>query len=205
MIKTFIFDLGKVIVPYDHDRGLQLLEEHCGIGKDDLRRRIYASEELNLYQTGKISSQEFYADLKRILGLKMDFEEFARVWNHTFTLTPILEESFIEDLSENFRLLILSDTNPLHFEFIREHFPVLRHFDDFILSYEVGFQKPSAEIFRIAVERAGCSAEECLFTDDIGRNCEAAKKIGINAVQFISPEKFLEDISQLIKKFQQEI
>src|SRR5687767_2455972 len=108
MIKTFIFDLGKVLVPYDHDRGLLLLEEHCGVSVDDLRRRIYASEELNSYQTGKISSMEFFEALKEIFNLKIGFDEFARIWNHTFTLTPLIEESIIKNLAGKFRMLILS-------------------------------------------------------------------------------------------------
>lgn len=198
MIKTFIFDLGKVIVPYDHDRGLLLLEENCGVAIDDLRRRIYASKELILYQTGKISSMEFYEALKQILNLKMDFKEFTRVWNHTFTLTPLIEESVIENLARKYRMLILSDTNELHFEFIRESFPILRHFDDFVLSYEVGALKPAEEIFRAAIEKANCSAEECFFTDDILANVEAARKIGINAVQFVTSEKFQEEIREII-------
>jgi glucose-1-phosphatase len=198
MIKTFIFDLGKVIVPYDHDRGLLILEEHCGISIDDLRTRIYASEELNSYQTGRIFSQEFYEALKEILNFRFDFEEFARIWNHTFILTPLIEESVIEKLAKKFRLLILSDTNKLHFEFIRQHFPILRHFDDFVLSYEVGALKPSEEIFRAAIEKAKCRAEECFFTDDILINVEAARKAGINAVQFVSSEQFQEDVSKFI-------
>lgn len=197
MIKTFIFDLGKVIVPYDHDRGLRILEERCGITVNDLRPKIYASEELNLYQKGVISSREFYEHLKNILGFRFDYEEFTRIWNHTFTLTPLIEESFIESLAEKFRLLVLSDTNELHFNFIREKFPVLGCFDDYVLSYKVGFLKPSEEIFRIAVERANCSADECIFTDDIAANVEAARKIGINAVQFISSEQFKEDAGKI--------
>lgn len=199
MIKTFIFDLGKVIVPYDHDRGLLILEKHCGISVDDLRARIYASQELNLYQTGKISSQEFYEHLKAILNFRFDFAEFTRIWNHTFTLTPLIEESVIEDLAGKFQMLVLSDTNELHFEFILENFPILRHFHDFVLSYKIGALKPSEEIFRAAIEKANCRAEECFFTDDILTNVEAAKKVGINAVQFVSSEQFQKEISKFIK------
>lgn len=200
MIKTFIFDLGKVIVPYDHDRGLLLLEAHCGIAVDDLRRRIFASEELNSYQTGKISSIEFYEALKQILDLKMDFEEFARIWNHTFTLTPLIEEAVIENLAGKFRLLILSDTNELHFEFIRQKFPILQYFDEFVLSYKIGAQKPAEEIFRAAIEMANCRAEECFFTDDILTNVEAARKVGINAVQFVTSEQFQKDVGKIISR-----
>jgi putative hydrolase of the HAD superfamily len=198
MIKTFIFDLGRVLVPFDHDRGLQILEKHCGFSIDDMRRKIFASEELDLYQSGKISSEEFFAAIKTILSLRMVFEEFVDVWNSSFIFTPIIDDSIIENLAQRFRLLILSDTNELHFNFIRQRFPVLRHFDDFILSYEVGCLKPSEEIFRIAVERAQCLPAECIFTDDLLGNVEGARKIGINAIQFFSADQFQKDVNKII-------
>jgi putative hydrolase of the HAD superfamily len=163
-----------------------------------MRRKIYASAEMKLYQTGKVSSEEFYAAIKTILNLQLNYERFVEIWNHSFTFTPIIDDAVIENLAKQYRLLILSDTNELHFEFIRQKFPVLRHFDDFVLSYEVGFLKPSEEIFRIAVERANCSAEECIFTDDLAVNVEGARKAGINAVQFISPEQFQKDAGKII-------
>lgn len=198
MIKTFIFDLGKVIVPFDHDRGLRLLESQCCFSMDDMRRKVYASEETKLYQMGKVTSTEFYAAIKTILNLRLNYERFVEIWNHSFTLTPLIDEIVIENLAKKYRLLILSDTNELHFEFIRRKFPILRHFDDFVLSYEVGFLKPSEEIFRIAVERSSCAPEECIFTDDVPLNVEGARKVGINAVRFVSSEQFQTDAREII-------
>ncbi|MBD0313624.1 MAG: hypothetical protein ICV86_12360 [Microcoleus sp. T3-bin5] len=53
-------------------------------------------------------------------------------------------------------------------------------------------------IFRAAIEKASCRAEECFFTDDILINVEAAQKVGINAIQFVSSEQFQKDISKII-------
>lgn len=198
MIKAFIFDLGRVIVPFDHEIGLQILERHCAFLRDDIRAKIFASNELQLYQMGKISSDEFFAAMKTALNVKISFEEFAEIWNSSFTFTPLIDEAVIERLAEKYRLLILSDTNALHFEFIRRKFPILRHFHDFVLSHEVGFLKPSEEIFRIAVKRAGCAPEECIFTDDVPANVGAARNIGIHAVQFVSSAQFQTDIAKII-------
>lgn len=190
--------MGKVLIPFDHEKGLRILENQCGFSRDDIRSKIFASRELTLYQTGKISSEEFFREITRIINLEIDFAEFSRIWNHSFTFAPIIDEAIIESLSKRFRMLILSDTNPLHFEFIRENFPVLRHFDEFVLSYEVGFQKPAPEIFLAAVERANCRARECFFTDDIAANADAARRTGIKAVQFVSPEQFRVDLDKII-------
>ncbi len=196
MIKTFIFDLGKVIVPFELDNKMKILEAVCDFSPADIREKIFASQEVRLFERGAISPEEFFDFLKTLLNLRMNFEEFVRAWNSIFSLEPILSEDLIERLSRKYWLIILSDTNKLHFEFIREKFPILRHFDDFVLSYEVGFIKPAPEIFQAAVEKAGCLPEECFFTDDREINIEGAKKFGINAVQFISAEQFEQELEK---------
>ena len=194
MIKTFIFDLGKVIVPFELDNEMKILEAVCDFPHLEIKEKIFASNEVLLFEKGKISPEEFFDFLKNLLNLRMNFEEFVQAWNSIFSLEPILSENLIERLSKKYRLIILSDTNKLHFEFIREKFPILRHFDDFVVSYEVGFLKPAPEIFQAAVEKAKCLPEECFFTDDREINIEGAKKFGINALQFISAGQFEKEL-----------
>ena len=190
MIKTFIFDLGKVIVPFELDNQMKILEAVCDFKHSEIKERIFAAEEITLFETGKISAEELFEALKKLLHLQMNFSEFVEAWNSIFSLEPIVSECLIEKLSQKYRLIVLSDTNELHFEFIKRNFPILQFFNDFVLSHEVGFAKPSAEIFQTAVERAGCAADECFFTDDKETNVAGALKFGINAVQFTSAARF---------------
>lgn len=194
MIKTFIFDLGKVIVPFELDNQMKILEAVCDFTPSEIREKILAAEEIRLFETGKISARDLFEVLKTLLVLRMSYEDFVHTWNSIFTLEPLLPESLFEQLAKKYRLLVLSDTNELHFEFIRKNFPLLRFFDDFVLSYEVGFFKPSPEIYRAAVEKADCAANECFFTDDKESNVIGAEKFGINAVQFISAAQFQKEI-----------
>ena len=194
MIKTFIFDLGKVIVPFELDNQMKILETVCDFKHTEIREKIVAAEELRLFETGKISAEELFETLKKLLGLRMNFDEFVTAWNSIFLLEPIVSEELIEKLSKKYRLIILSDTNEIHFNFIKQKFPILRFFDDFVLSYEVGFVKPSEEIFRAAVEKANCAADECLFTDDREGNVAGALKFGIDAILFTSAAQFEKEI-----------
>ena len=174
MIKTLIFDLGKVIVPFELDNQMKILETVGDFKSVEIRTKIFALEELILFETGVIPAAELFEVLKRTLGLRMNFAEFVTAWNSIFSPEPIISETLIERLSRRYRLIILSDTNELHFDFIRRNFPILRFFDDFVLSYKVGFVKPSPEIYRAAVETAGCAADECFFTDDKAANVAGA-------------------------------
>ena len=55
-----------------------------------------------------------------------------------------------------------------------------------MLSFRVKALKPAPEIYREAIARAGCRPEECFYTDDIAAYVEAAKREGMDAVQFQS-------------------
>jgi putative hydrolase of the HAD superfamily len=107
---------------------------------------------------------------------------------------PIIPDSMLEGLARGRRLLLLSNTNIIHFAMIRERYSLLRHFHDMILSYEVGALKPSPRIYREAIARAGCQAEECFFTDDVAAFAEAARLEGIDAIQFKSLKQLQQDL-----------
>jgi putative hydrolase of the HAD superfamily len=122
----------------------------------------------------------------RILDLQVDYDQFRGIWSSIFT-DVLIPESMLEGLGRRYRLVLLSNTNALHFEMIRETYGhLLRHFDGLVLSYEVHAMKPRPEIFQAAVECAGCRPQECFYTDDIAAYTEAAKRMGIDAVTFES-------------------
>lgn len=186
MIKTVIFDLGNVIVSFDHNKIAARLGNACDHESEVIFGKAITSPLVRQYNLGKITSAEFFEAVSRELSLQMDFRDFSEAWNCTFAPEPLVSERFIKTLSDKYKLLLLSDTNELHFDYIRERFSALDHFDDFVLSHKAGAVKPSAEIFQAVVKIAGCAPEECLFIDDLEINVEGARKFGINALQFIS-------------------
>lgn len=189
MIKTFIFDLGNVIVAFDHNKIVEKMQCICEHTSDEIFSKAIASEIVRDYNLGKITSEEFIDLVNGELKLEMNFEDFNRTWNCTFASEPIIPERIIEKLSENYRLIILSDTNEMHFDFIKENYPILDYFDDFVLSHKVGALKPSTEIFQIVTEKAGCLPEECVFIDDLKINVEGARSFGIDSILFESAER----------------
>ena len=61
-----------------------------------------------------------------------------------------------------------------------------------IFSHEVRLLKPDQEIFKLALKRARCPAENCLFIDDAVVNVEGAQKAGIPALQFTGFDALME-------------
>ena len=185
MYKTVIFDLGRVLVDFDFKRGYRALEGLCPYPAAEIPHRLSGCGLVERFETGQIEPRDFVREFSAVLDLEIDYDHFCRIWSSIFTET-LVPESMLVGLAARYRLMLLSNTNAIHFEMLRASYPMLRHFHDLILSYEVKAMKPHAEIFQAAIDRAGCRPEECFYTDDILAFVNAARSLGIDAVQFES-------------------
>ena len=186
MHKAILFDLGKVLIYFDFRRGFRALEGRCPYTAEEIPRRLAGTGLVERFETGLVEPRDFVDQMCAILDLKMDFEEFSAVWSSIFTEVLIPEE-MLERLARKYRLVLVSNTNALHFELLRVAYAnLLRHFDSLVLSFEVRAMKPDEAIFRVALERAGCAPGECFYTDDIPAYVEGARRMGIDGVVFES-------------------
>jgi putative hydrolase of the HAD superfamily len=187
VIKTILFDLGNVVVPFDVRLAYARMAELCGCPQDEVAARIRAAALVRPFERGEIATDAFVRELSAAMGVSVTHREFCDWWNCVFLPGSLVPEELLEDLGSRFRLLALSNTNPIHFALLQEAYPLLlRHFHGYVLSHEVRAAKPEAKIYREAISRAQCHPEECFFTDDLALNIEAAREHGMDAVQFLS-------------------
>ena len=196
MIRTIIFDLGGVIVPFDFKRGYAKMEPLCRYPAAEIPIRLRSSDLVTRFETGQIDPHSFVRELSGLLEFNITFEAFCEIWMSIFLPETLVPESLLESLSGRYRLLLLSNTNQIHFEMLRDAYPQLAHFDHYVLSYQVGALKPSARIYQEAIARANCRADECFFTDDIAAYTDAARQHGIDAVQFQSLAQLESELRQ---------
>jgi putative hydrolase of the HAD superfamily len=195
VIKTVIFDLGKVLIPFDFSRGYRAMEPFCDYPAAEIPKRIAASDLVHRFETGLVEPRDFVEQLSRMLTLRVDYDQFCEIWSSIFLPDTLVPESLLAGIRERYRLLVLSNTNALHFAMVRRNYPLLRHFHDLVLSYEVKAMKPSPAIYREAIARAQCRPEECFYTDDIPAYVEGARREGIDAVQFESSTQLERDLA----------
>jgi putative hydrolase of the HAD superfamily len=174
-----------VLIDFDFKRGYQALEGMCPYRAAEIPGRLATCDLVERFETGLIEPRDFVAEMSAVLDLKIDYDRFCRIWSSIFTGT-LVPENLLAGLAARYRLMLLSNTNAIHFEGLRASHPMLRHFHDLVLSYEVKAMKPRPEIFQAAIARAGCRAEECFYTDDVAAFVTAARNLGIDAVQFES-------------------
>ncbi len=186
MIKAVLFDLGNVVVAFDFKLAYARMAEQCGCKPEEVTARIRATGLVGPFERGEIAAEPFVRELCAALRVNVTYRQFCEWWSGVFLPETLVPEALLEDLASRYRLLALSNTNPIHFAMLQEAYPLLRHFDDYVLSYQVGAAKPEAKIYREAIARAECAPEECFFTDDLAVNIEAARVHGMDAVQFLS-------------------
>jgi len=196
MIKTVIFDLGGVIVPLDFQRAYAAIQPLCQCPGDEIPQRIGSTDLMERFEMGQVAPDVFFRRMSELLGMGVTFDQFCEVWGSVFPPHTLIPEDLLETLRSRRRLLVLSNTNAIHFPYIRRKYPLLRHIDGFVLSYQVGAVKPSPAIYREALAQAGCRPQECFFTDDVLANVEAARREGMDATQFHSFERLREDLRE---------
>ena len=194
MIEVIFFDLGNVILPFNN---YQIAEKLCRFSqKEEFREpgKIFSylfdleNGVINDFDRGRVSPSEFFQSIKKYLGLSIAFEKFIPIWTDIFT-ENFEVSGIILSLKGSKRLGLLTNTDPLHFNYIVSTFPIVSVFDKWVLSYEVGFKKPDVRIFQRAMEWASVEPERILFIDDTKGHVEAAASLGMQGIHFRSGEQ----------------
>jgi FMN phosphatase YigB (HAD superfamily) len=202
-IEVILFDLGNVILPFNHYRIAEKLFRFTKNVDFQDPKKIFSHlfdfkhGAINSYEVGKVSSLDFFQSLKEHLQLTLSFEEFIPIWNDIFWENLEVSQ-IIRSLKGKKRLGLLSNTNPLHFDYILSNFPVVQVFDKWLLSHEVRFKKPAFEIFEKAIEWAGVEPEKVLFIDDMKTHIEVAISLGMRGIHFTSCEDLKDNLIKFL-------
>ena len=196
MIRTIIFDMGKVLIPFDFSRGYKALEAYSPLSAEQIPQELSKTDLVNRLESGRIEPLEFFDELRSTLKANLSYEEFRRIWSCIFLPHTLIPEEFVARLKLRYRVMVLSNTNAIHVEMLNENYSILKQFDHLVFSHVVGAMKPEPEIYQAAIDNANCQPSECFFTDDIPAYVEGARRAGINAEQFLGFEKLQEDLKR---------
>lgn len=197
MIKTIVFDFGNVFLNLDIDGAIKNALELFKL--KDFPEEMMAVN--SLYEQGLLTSSEF------IEFYSENFPEIKEniiidTWNFMLKDFPKYRLEFLQNLkkTKEHKLILLSNTNEIHIDWVKKHVPFYEDFkncfDLFYLSHEIKLRKPTTEIFDFVLSNNNLNAEETLFIDDNQDNITTAKQLGYN-IWHINPET--EDVINLFK------
>ena len=180
MIKTIIFDFGDVFINLDKPATFRELKK---LNIEAVPENILQINKK--YEMGLVSTESFIASYIDNFS-SLTPKRMTAAWNSILMDFPKYRFQFIKKLSEekNYQLVLLSNTNEIHIDWIKEKVPFFAefksYFDAFYLSHEINLRKPNLDIFGFVLNKHQLKAEECLFIDDTLENTKAAEKLGIH-------------------------
>lgn len=195
-IQVILFDLGNVLLPFDHMRAARALAPHARLSPESLYQSFFDSPVQHLHDEGKISGREFYEQVRTAYGLAIEFEAFARLWNDIFWENAEMA-ALVARLKSRYRLVGISNTNQLHFDYARERYSVVRDVETWVLSHEVGARKPDPAIYRRAIAAAGVAPDAIFYVDDRLDLIEAGRALGLRGEPFINAQRLKTDLARL--------
>jgi len=195
-IKAIIFDLGNVLVDFDHMIAARKISGFTDMAAEDIFNLFFDSPLTAAFEEGRISPQDFFSEVKKKLNLKLDYDRFVLIWNEIFFLSDKNRAVYdlAKSLKKRYKLSVLSNVNFLHLEYIKKEFSIFDAFDNVITSCELGFKKPDPAIYKKALEILGVEAGSTFYTDDRAELTEKAKELGIRSFVFTGAEQLRNDL-----------
>jgi FMN phosphatase YigB (HAD superfamily) len=203
-IRFIYFDLGNVLLSFSHEQMCAQMAAVAGIEPEAVRRALFdvstgagaTGHSLQWrFERGEFDAAAAFEHFCAACGVRPDRTSLHAAGRDMFAELPESVALVRRLAGAGHRLGVLSNTNPVDFEFVCEQFPFLRDcFELLIVSYEAREMKPHRAIYDHAVRRAGVAAGEVFFTDDREENIAGAIAAGLDAVLFSSAEQIAKEL-----------
>ena len=156
-------------------------------------------------ESGRIGADEFVRRLGECAGREVSYAEAREAWLGFFLLPVPLERlACLEELRRDYRLYVLSNTNPFVMDWARSSEfspagkPLDAYFDKLFLSYEMKCMKPDRAIFDRMAAEAPLVPAETLFIDDSAANAAAGAALGYRTFCPRSNSDWREEVRRIL-------
>jgi putative hydrolase of the HAD superfamily len=197
-LQAVIFDFGHVLTLPPRPEHMAWLAERCGLGAEDFRRAFH--ELRPEVDRGTLPIPEFWTRMARRGGRTPDAELLRAMRERdleAWTRPNRAMFAWAERLRQGgWATAVLSNMPPDFLPWLEQHFPEISRFHPAVYSCRVGLIKPEPGIYRYCLELLGLPAAEALFLDDMPGNVEAARGMGLHALQFRSMQALGRELAE---------
>lgn len=190
--------MGGVLLRSEDERGRREWEQRLGLTEGELAEIVFNSPVSQKATLGLASDEDVWAHVAERFGL--DGEALRQLrrdfWSGDRADAELAD--FLRNLRPHYKTAILSNAWPGARRALTEHWGLADAVDEMIISAEEGVAKPDAAIYRLAVRRLGVRLHEAVFVDDMGVNVEAARALGMHAVQFRTREQAIAEVRRIL-------
>ncbi|MCB1058709.1 MAG: HAD-IA family hydrolase [Calditrichaeota bacterium] len=182
----YLVDLGNVLLKLDFERFIARAAERGTRSRDEIRERYIHGESKSSFERGRCTPDEFIEELREFLNwpkTEASATKLRDIWCDIFDEFPGVRDA-LEQLKLMGRVWVLSDTDPLHIQWVSRNFSWALDVDQVLTSYDRGKLKSDPGVFEEIVKESALPAEQILFIDDLQKNIDAANKASISTHLF---------------------
>ena len=198
MIKSIIFDFGRVISAQKPMSLFRGYEEDLGLEPGMLNRIMYGSQIWQETMLGRKTLNEYWREIGPMLGLHTG-DEIATFRRRYASDEEINEDvlALIRRLRGRYKLAVLSNAPPRLSKWLAD-WDILELFDVVVCSGDEGVIKPDPAIYLLTLERLDLAPEESIFIDDSPGHVAAARALGIHAIHFTTAKALEQELEDLL-------
>ncbi|NLK27308.1 MAG: HAD family phosphatase [Clostridiales bacterium] len=197
MIDTIVFDIGNVLAHFCWEDYLV----DCGYSQeviDKVSKATVLSPLWNELDRGARKEEEIFAEFvkldpsveKEIMAMYKDALDLVKEFDYA--------ADFVRTLKRNgYKIYLLSNYARFTFEHAKKIFKFIQYVDGGVISYQVKYTKPEAEIYQTLIDKYKIEPKKAVFLDDLQANLEGAKPFGFHTIRVESHEQALEDLRKL--------
>lgn len=195
-LRAVVFDYGMVLSGPVNTEARDNLIRATGLSEEAFEPLYWADR--HAYDEGKLSGITFWQKFSKDNGRSFSesqIEELnrldARMWT---TYDPRMVAWQQQLKAAGLRTAILSNMGDSVLTSLEREFAWIATFDVLVWSFQLGIAKPDPAIYRHVLNELGTLPEETLFLDDRAVNIDAARALGIVAIEFSTIIQLREDL-----------
>jgi putative hydrolase of the HAD superfamily len=198
-INAVIFDYGQVLTYRPTAEEFGRMGEMFNMSSEQFFQLWEATR--GPYDRGDLTAEEYWLKLAAQTNSSIDREQIeilrtieVEMWAHPI---PGMLDWMSQLRAARIKTALLSNMPWDLVYHVRKTFPWMEDFAFKTFSAEVGLIKPDAAIYMHTLTGLDVSAPEALFLDDREKNIQAARALGIHAIQFRSIAQLKDDLEDL--------
>lgn len=199
VIKAVIFDIGNVLVFYNHHIAAKKMSKIIKVRESKIFDILHGEKVKKISRMRDLgySSRKYWAESAKHLKIrKIPYKEFDKLWNTIFRPNQKLF-NLLKKLKRKYNLASISNTPLTHKKYFLKKYKIRKLLNPTIFSCDLKILKPDKRIYFFVLKKLKIKPKEAIFIDDKLENVKGARKIGINAIHF----KNNSQLSKELKKF----
>ena len=198
-IQHIIFDLGGIFINLNYALTATAFRQLGVPNFDELFTQHHANPLFAKLETGEVSEEQFYQQIRAITSVPLTDAQIAEAWNAMLLDMPMERIVWLQQVARQYPIYLFSNTNAIHYQQLMQicrrdlgeiDFNGLFRFAGY--SHQLGYRKPDAASFRLLLQQLNIEPNHTLFIDDTPGNIKGAQELGLHTLFLPPPQQVLE-------------